>query len=79
MIDLTKSKDAARVLRNAFKPGANPKATRILYHVGDYFDRIGTSDIGKVAYELHEKGLAHLVQRRVSKEPRRYEYFAVVK
>jgi len=79
MIDLTKSKDAVRVLENACKPGVNPRGTWIAYAEGDYAALVGATPIGAKARELERQGRVHLFQKRIQDEPRRYVYFAVTK
>lgn len=79
MIDVTNHKDAVRVMRNACEPGANPKGTRIVYFYGDYADDVSSTDRGKAAWALYEKGLVDLFQNVLTKEPRLYQYMAVVK
>lgn len=79
MIDLTRHKDPARVLRNALHPDINPRGTTILYHEGDYGDGINNKPVGLAAWELAQAGLVHLFQKLISKEPRRYAYYAVVR
>ncbi len=77
-VDLTKSKDAARVLQNACKPGANPRGTWLIYAEGDYADAVHNTPAGRAAWTLHEQGKVVLCQKRISDEPRRYVYVAVV-
>lgn len=79
MIDLTKSKDAVRVLENACKPGINQRGTWIAYAEGNYADLVGATPIGVKARELEKQGRVHLFQKRIQDEPRSYVYFAVVR
>lgn len=78
-IDLTIVKDPERVLKNALEPGLNPPGTKIKYFTGDYSSNVHKTKVGTVAWGLSEAGLVHLVQRLVNKEPRVYDYYAVVK
>lgn len=79
MIDLTKTKDAARVLENACKPGVNPRGSWIAYAEGDYSAWVGATPVGVKARELFQQGRVHLFQKRIQDSPRRYVYFAVTK
>ena len=78
-VDLTKSKDPARVLNNACKPGANPRGTWIIYAQGDYSDSVHNTPVGRAAWALYEQGKVVLCQKRISDEPRRYVYCAVTR
>ena len=78
IVNLTKSKDPARVLQNACKPGTNPRGTWLIYHEGDYADSVHNTPVGRAAWTLHEQGKVVLCQKRISDEPRRYVYVAVV-
>lgn len=78
-VDLTKSKDPARVLQNACKPGANPRGTWIIYAQGDYASNVHNTAVGRAAWTLHEQGKVVLCQKRISDEPRRYVYCAVTR
>lgn len=79
MIDVTNHKDPVRVMRNACEPGANPKGTRIAYFYGDYADDVSRTALGKAAWELYQQGKVDLFQKLLTKEPRLYQYLAVVK
>ena len=78
-VDVTKLKDPVRVLLNAFEPGTNPRGTQVIYYIGDYFDQVGRTAIGRAAWDLYASGKADLVQRVIKKSPRIYEYIAQVK
>lgn len=79
MIDLTKSKDPSRVLKNALEPGINAAGTHIAYHEGDYADQINSKPVGRMAWDLMKSGRVHLFQKMLHTEPRRYQYLAVVR
>lgn len=79
MIDLTKSKDPTRVLKNALEPNINPKGTYILYHQGDFGDEVGKAPLGRAVYDMSMQGKVHLVQKITQQEPRQYNYYAVVR
>lgn len=80
MIDITNNKDAVRVLENACTMGVNPKGTRIIYGMGDFGDEIAAnSKVAAKARDLFDRGLVHLFQKKVSKEPAKYLYLAVIR
>lgn len=78
MIDLTKAKDPVRVLKNALQPNINKRGDYILYHVGDYADGVHNTPLGRAVYDAWERGEVAPVQKLVSKEPRCYNYYAVL-
>lgn len=78
VINLTKSKEPDRVLRNACKPNANPRGTWIVYHTGDYSDSVNQTKVGRAAWELAQTGVVLLCQKLLQSEPRQYAYVAVV-
>lgn len=77
MIDITKSKDSARVMRNAVLMGLNPVGTWIKYHTGEYQDEIGTHPVGIEARSLFELGKVWLFQKKIADS--QYDYYAVVR
>lgn len=77
MIDITKSKDAARVLRNAVMLGVNPKGTWIKYHTGEYQNEIGLQPVGIEARSLFDLGKVDLFQKKL--DDCLYDYYAVIK
>lgn len=79
VVDLTRTKDADRVMRLACDHSNNPSGTYLLYHVGDYSDNINTTPLGRAAWAMYEKDKVHLVQKLIEVEPRRYHYLAVVR
>lgn len=79
-IDITNSKEGPRVLENACQPGVNPKGTRIVYAVSDFGAEIAANNkTAAKARELFERGLVHIFQKRISKEPVKYLYIAEVR
>lgn len=79
MIDLTNHKDPVRVLQNALEPNINPTGTFIIYHEGSHVDSVHNTPVGRTAWALYEQGKVLLCQKRISDEPRRYLYMAVVR
>lgn len=78
MIDLTKSKEPVRVFKNTLQPNINQRGTYILYHQGDYSDSVHNTPIGRAVWQAYERGEVVPVQKLVSKDPRAYNYYAVV-
>lgn len=78
-VNLTKlhESDRARVFRNALKQNANPRGTCITYHQGDFGDEIGTTELGRIAWEAYERGDVALVQKTY--DMGQHLYMAVVK
>lgn len=78
-VNLTKlhESERARVFRNALKPNANPSGSKIVYHQGDFGDEIGTTELGRIAWEAYERGDVMLVQKTY--DMGQHLYMAVVK
>lgn len=55
------------------------QGTCIEYAQGDYSDLHGASKLGKSVRALFDAGAAHLVQRIISEEPRKYSYQMVTR
>lgn len=76
-VNLTKHDEPERVFRNALKPNANPRGTVIVYAEGNFGDEIGTTAIGRMAWDAYERGEVELVQKKIGFE--QHLYMAVVK
>ena len=69
MLNLTGTKDAARILKNMVIgiDGIRQvnKGDQIIYWRGNYSDCVGQKEVGRVAMSMAQAGLAHLKQRIV--------------
>lgn len=77
-IDLTSDPKRVERLDSIFRNKHRDRGDWVIYAEGDYSNGIGLTPIGIKAMELQQEGLAMLVQKRISDEPRRYIYVAVM-
>jgi len=78
MINLTQSKTAVETLTRAATRIDREPGQKYVYFQGDYSSEVNRTAIGKAAWALMQAGKLRLVQRIVTKEPRLYDYIAVV-
>jgi len=78
MINLTQSKTAIETLTRAATRIDREPGQKYIYFQGDYSSEVNRTPIGKAAWALMKGGKLRLVQRIVTKEPRLYDYIAVV-
>lgn len=53
------------------------KGVRVAYAEGNFGDEVNHTPIGKMMWDLHEKGIVNLVQRKIGFE--KFQYEAVVR
>jgi len=78
MINLTQSKTAVETLTRAATRIDREPGQKYVYFQGDYSSEVNRTPIGKAAWALMQAGKLRLVQKIVTKEPRLYDYIAVV-
>ena len=78
-MNLTGHKQAADLLHRAATRTDREKGLMIAYAEGDFSSNINQSQVGKVAYELAQSGHVRLFQKKLTDEPRTYQYIAQVK
>lgn len=78
-MNLTENPKASDLLHRAATRTDRQKGLMIAYAEGDFSSNINQSHVGKVAYELAQSGHVRLFQKKLTDEPRLYQYIAVIK
>lgn len=78
-MNLTDNPKAADLLHRAATRTDRQKGLIIAYAEGDFSSNVNQSRVGKVAYELAQSGHVRLFQKKLTDEPRVYQYLACIR
>lgn len=77
-MNLTGKNNAAELLKRAATRRDRESGLMIAYAEGNFSSNINQLSVGKVAYELAQSGNVRLFQKKLTDEPRVYQYIAQV-
>lgn len=77
-MNLTGKDNAAELLKRAATRNDRERGMMIAYAEGNFSSNINQLAVGKVAYELAQSGNVRLFQKKLTDEPRVYQYIAQV-